>query len=135
MRDRLATLLESELDVLVAYLFGSHARGVAKDGSDVDVAFLLDEASDHSDRQLELLADIQGAAAPARADLLLLNEAPAAVGYRVLRDGILLVCRDPVAQVRHFVKTVNEYLDMAPMRRMIEDGQRRRLAGGRFGRP
>ncbi len=67
--------------------------------------------------------------------MVLLNGAPVALAYRVLRDGRLLVCRDEGARVDHWVRTVVRYLDMEPFFRTFEEGLRHRILEGRFGRP
>jgi uncharacterized protein len=131
LRERLA----EEPDVLVAYLYGSHARRTAGPLSDVDVAVLLREDADRLSRRLDLIATVAEATGQDAADVVLLNEAPVALGYRVLRDGVLLVSHDERARVRYAARTVDRYLDMAPMRRMYAEGTRHRLAEGRFGRP
>lgn len=131
--ERLRRQLAGEPGVLVAYLYGSHARDRAGPLSDVDVDVLLDEDEDE-DRRLELTAAITHAVAPARADVVVLNNAPLPLAYRVLRDGALLVSRDDRARVEHWVRTVDRYLDMAPARRLLADGTRNRLREGRFGR-
>lgn len=132
---RIRARLEAEPDVLVAYLFGSEARGTAGRRSDVDVAVLLREDADVARRHLELIAAAGEAIGGRDADVVVLNEAPAALGYRVLRDGHLLLSRDERARVAHWVRTIDRYLDMAPMRRTLAEGLRHRLAEGRFGRP
>ena len=76
----LAARLEAEPDIAVAYLFGSRARGNARPNSDVDVAVLLDGGVDTHRRQLDLMATLG-----ANVDLVILNDAPPALGYRVLR--------------------------------------------------
>ncbi|MGH3666223.1 MAG: type VII toxin-antitoxin system MntA family adenylyltransferase antitoxin [Egibacteraceae bacterium] len=125
----LAARLAGEPDVIVAYLFGSQARGTARPGSDVDVAVLLAERADGHQRQLELMAALGG-----RADVVVLNDAPVALAHRVLRDGVVLVCRDDRVRVSHWARTVDRYLDTAPLRRMVDAGLRHRLREGRFGR-
>lgn len=132
---RLAERLWDEPDVAVAYLYGSTARGTPGPLSDVDVAVLLSGDGNHHRRRLELIGLVSEVVSSDKADVVLLNDAPPAFAYRVLRDGRLLVCRDEGARVRHWTRTVVRYLDMAPMRRVLEEGQRQRLAEGRFGRP
>jgi predicted nucleotidyltransferase len=132
LTERLRCLLAGAPGVLVAYLYGSHARGRAGPLSDVDVAVLLD--SDDEERRLELTAAIAHAVVPARADVVVLNDAPLALSYRVVRDGTVLVSRDDSARVEHWVRTVDRYLDMAPARRLLAAGTRNRLREGRFGR-
>jgi predicted nucleotidyltransferase len=132
LTERLRHLLAGAPGVLVAYLYGSHAREQAGPLSDVDVALLLD--GDHEERRLELTAAIAHVVAPARADVVVLNDAPSALSYRVLRDGTVLASRDERARVQHWVRTVDRYLDMAPARRLLAAGTRNRLREGRFGR-
>ncbi len=48
-------------------------------------------------------------------DILILNQAPPALRYAVLRDGVLLFCRDRQALIESRVRTVNEYLDFKPI--------------------
>ncbi|MPZ89133.1 MAG: hypothetical protein GEU81_13910 [Nitriliruptorales bacterium] len=126
----LSARLAAEPDVLVAYLFGSRARGTARPGSDYDVAVLLTEGADAHRRQLEMMAVLGDGV-----DVIVLNQAPIALAYRVLRDGKLLVRRDERARIEHWARTVDRYLDSAPLRRALDAGVRHRLEEGRFGRP
>jgi predicted nucleotidyltransferase len=128
LADRLATLP----GVVTAYLFGSHARQTAGPLSDVDVAVLLDR--DSATSELDVIAATRQAVAPRRADVVVLNDAPAALAFRVLRDGQLLIDKDEQRRVAHHVDVVDRYLDMAPMRRTLEAGLRHRILEGRFGR-
>lgn len=132
---RLRVLFEGEPDVVIAYLYGSHARGTAGPGSDVDVAVLLRRGADLPRRHLELIASVASVAGSKRADVVLLNEAPVALAYRVLRDGVLLVSNDDRERIAFWTRTVDRYLDMEPMRRALAAGLRHRLEEGRFGRP
>ncbi len=132
LTERLRRLLSDAPGVLVAYLYGSRARGGAGPLSDVDVALLLD--SNDEERRLDLTAAIAHAVAPVRADVVVLNDAPLPLAYRVLRDGVVLASRDDRARGEHWVRTVDRYLDMAPARRLLAAGTRNRLREGRFGR-
>lgn len=137
LTEKLRRVLSDTPGVLVAYLYGSHARGRVGPLSDVDVALLLDrDLFDRGDeeRRLELTAAIAQVVAPLRADVVILNDAPVALSYRVLRDGTILASRDDQARVQHWVRTVDRYLDMAPARRLLAAGTRNRLREGRFGR-
>lgn len=133
--ERLRTRLEAEPDVQVAYLYGSTARGTDGPLSDVDIAVLLDGSSDPWQRRLDLIAAVGKIVGEQRADVVVLNDAPPTLAYRVLRDGELLACRDESARVRHWVEVVDRYLDMAPVRRRHASALRRRVQEGRFGRP
>lgn len=81
------------------------------------------------------MADLAEVSGRERVDVVILNGAPVALAYRVLRDGRLLFSRDERARIEHRVRTVDRYLDMEPFRRVQEQGLRDRLREGRFGRP
>jgi hypothetical protein len=104
--------------VVLAYLFGSHARGRAGPLSDVDVAVLLAGAPT-DDRcfgaRLEIIGGLMDILHANDVDVLVLNQAPAALRYRVLRDGQLLFCGAEQARIDFTVRTVGEYLDLKPM--------------------
>lgn len=135
LEERLRATLQRHARVLVAYLFGSTARGRAGPLSDVDVAVLLAEDGDPFPAYLDLVGELGSVVGPDRVDVVLLNDAPVALAYRVLRDGRLLLCRDEAARVEHWVRTVLTYLDMEPLFRIFDEGLRHRIREGRFGRP
>lgn len=132
--ERLARRLQREPDVLAAYLFGSAARGTAGPLSDLDIAVLLSDGADTAGRQLDLIAGIGETARSESVDVVILNDAPVMLAYRVLRDGRLIFCRDETARTAHWARTVDRYLDMEPLRRTMAEGLRHRLEEGRFGR-
>lgn len=134
-RERLAAALDRE-PVAAAYLFGSQATGAPGPLSDVDVAVTLAHHSDEAAANLryELLAAASEALGTDEVDLVLLDHAPPLLCHRVLRDGALLVDRDPRSRVRFETRALLEYLDTAPLREGLAAGRRSRLAEGRFGR-
>lgn len=132
--ERLRSALAADPDVVVAHLFGSFGRGRAGPLSDVDVAVLFRDGADEG-AKARVSADIASAVSPIRADVVVLNDAPVALAYRVVRDGQILLSRDEHARIDFWVRTVDRYLDMAPARRILEDGLRHRLRERRFGRP
>jgi predicted nucleotidyltransferase len=98
------------------YLFGSAARGTARAGSDIDVAVLFDTRPPRTlngprfviEGELERALGVP-------VDLVVLNDAPVDLRTRVLRDGRLLVERDPSARIAFEVRTRNEAFDLEPV--------------------
>ncbi|MGQ0624553.1 MAG: type VII toxin-antitoxin system MntA family adenylyltransferase antitoxin [Sporichthyaceae bacterium] len=129
---RARAILGRQSDVAVSYLFGSRARGDERPGSDVDIAVLCG-TGDLDD--LALLADLSSALSPLNVDLVVLDDAPLELAYRVLREGIALTCVDEVLRVRFKARTIDRYLDMAPARAILAAGTARRIEDGRVGRP
>jgi hypothetical protein len=134
LQDTLRAVVERHQEVLVAYLFGSVARGTSGPLSDVDVAVLLSDGVDPFAAQLDLMGDIASAIRSDEVDVVVLNTAPVSLAYRVLRDGVLLLSRNDVARIRHRVGVIDRYLDMEPFRRVQSVGLHHRLQEGRFGR-
>ncbi|CAN5909012.1 hypothetical protein BH23ACT2_BH23ACT2_28640 [soil metagenome] len=129
----LTGVLDAQGDVVAGYLFGSYGRGTAGEHSDVDVAVLF-EAAPTLDHRLTVRAELAAMVAPRRLDLVVLDDAPVALAYRVLRDGILLVGTDDGRRIRHAATVMDLYFDMAPMRRTLATGVANRLREERFGR-
>ena len=101
-----------------AYLFGSVARGSAGPRSDVDVGVLL--ADDPPRTLAGLLLDLeddlrQRLRLPIQ--LVVLNRASVDLVHRVLRDGRLLLDRDPSRRIAFEVRARREYFDLLPVLR------------------
>jgi predicted nucleotidyltransferase len=105
-------------EVVAAYLFGSVARGEAGPASDVDVAVLLspEPSPVYASLELRLEGDLERALARS-VEVVVLNLAPIDLVHRVLRDGILLLDREPSTRVRFEVRARNEYFDLLPFLR------------------
>jgi predicted nucleotidyltransferase len=121
--DRLGRYFATLDEVVLTYLFGSHAHGQAWGQSDVDVAVLLENRPDDDrcfDMRLEVIGGLMNLLDTDEVDVLILNQAPPALRYAVLRDGVLLFCRDRQAMIEFRVRAVNEYLDFKPILRRHE---------------
>ena len=105
-------------DIVAAYLFGSVARGDDVAGSDVDVAVLYqcDPPPTFDGLPLRLEGDIERLLGRP-ADVITLNTAPVDLCARVLRDGVLLLDRDPPARIAFEVRTRNAWFDLQPVLR------------------
>ncbi len=105
-------------DIVAAYLFGSHARGAARDDSDVDVAILVrgEPTSTLEGLGMDVLTELERQLG-CPVDLVVLNRAPTDLVHRVLRDGRLVLDRDRSARIAFEVRARNEYFDMRPILR------------------
>jgi len=105
-------------DVVAAYLFGSRARGTARDRSDIDVAVLVrgEPAATLDGLGMDLLVDLERTLG-CRVDLVVLNRAPWDLVHRVLRDGRIVLERDRSARIQFEVRARNQYFDTQPILR------------------
>ncbi len=102
--------------IIAAYLFGSVARGTAGAWSDVDVAVLYTAAPPATLEGLPLdLEDRIEHLVNRPAQVIVLNTAPVSLVHRILRDGVLLLDRDPSARIRFEVRARNEFFDLQPI--------------------
>jgi predicted nucleotidyltransferase len=106
---------DHEPPVITAYLFGSWARGTARAGSDVDVAVLFAASRPRTLMGLptELEASLSSSVGRNVQVIDLMRASPDLV-HRVLRDGQLLLDRDPSARIRFEVHRRNQYFDVLP---------------------
>jgi predicted nucleotidyltransferase len=117
IRKAVSSVLSAEAAVSLGYLFGSAARDKLTPLSDIDVAVLLDGRPETRPEVLDRLAEALTRSLGTDAiDLVLLNAAPPPIRYRVIRDGLLLVCRDQSIRERFESDTVRRYLDFKPLR-------------------
>lgn len=105
-------------EAAAVYLFGSVARGDAGDASDVDVAVLFrsEPPAGLASLALPLEGELERRIGQC-VQLVVLNRAPVDLVHRVLRDGVLVLDRDPGARIRFEVQTRNEYFDLLPLLR------------------
>ena len=110
---KLASIFEDEKNILVAYLFGSYARGYETVQSDVDIAVLLSEVPE---KLLEYYLNLERKLAEALekdVDLVFLNDAPPLLKYQVIKYGRLLFSRNERIRVTFEAKSLSEYLDFS----------------------
>ena len=125
--EALCELLRCSEAVVCAYLFGSAAKDRLGPLSDVDIGVLLNE-NDSSDDVLVVLEAELSRCLPGRTlDLISLTHAPCHLAYRIIRDGRLLVNKDPAAKEAFEVRAITGYLDFKPMRDLLLHGTRRAI--------
>ena len=105
--------------------------------SDVDLAVALRgglEASARWRKRLDLIGDACARLGTDTVDVVVLEDAPALLGHRVLARGRLLCERDPRRRVQVAERVMRQYLDEAHLRAVLDAGLGRRVREGRFGR-
>lgn len=114
---RLGEVLGRFSEVAAAWLFGSRARGTAREGSDVDVAVLLNAGVDPSDPSLLgaiALAAEEAAGAPVDLVALDLASQGPVFCHKVLAEGVRVVDHDRARRVDFESEVSSRYLDYRP---------------------
>lgn len=133
----LAKAWRSDSDLGAVYLFGSRARGDAQPSSDVDLAVILRAGLEGDERwrkRLELVGAASELLGTDAVDVVVLEDAPSALGHRVLRDGRLLFELDPHRRTAVAEDIMRRYLDEEYLRRELDRGLAERVRERRFAR-
>lgn len=129
LEQRLRRVLARHSGLRVAVLFGSHARGTARAGSDVDVA-VLPASGDLSLSQEHQLATELERAAGAAVDLVRIDRASPRLRWRIARDGIVLLSNPAHAASRFLARSGIEHDEMRVLRLDAMRRYRARIASG-----
>ncbi len=113
--------------VSLAYVFGSYARGEADAVSDFDLAVLLDKSGeDLYSAYLDVMLEVQRVLGTERLDLLLLNSAPPAMQFDIVRWGRLIYCRNERVLNDFEMNAIRKYQDTAYLRRVQNEYLKKR---------
>jgi uncharacterized protein len=118
LREKAAELAREFPAIVLVYLFGSQAGGVAGPDSDLDLAILVDHAGDTPEQLACLHYEFARKCPADRVDVLWLNQAPIELAFAVISQGIILFERDVVAsRVEFEAGVMGRYGDYLPVLR------------------
>jgi hypothetical protein len=120
--DDISRVLEHDERIAYAIRFGSTTTGRAHRLSDVDVAIGLRDGRGLSALEVGELAARLEAAAGRAVDLVLLDEAPPGLAYRIFRDGEIITVRDRPTLAARRARAILEYLDFRPIEELCTRG-------------
>ena len=116
-KPKLTSLFDAS-DVVLAYLFGSEAKGTANRESDIDIAVLLSDQipqAEYGQRVVDLNTELIGIFQRDAIDVALLNTAPPLLAFQVVRHGVVIY--DPLHRyVSFYIDAFNQYADTQPLR-------------------
>ena len=112
--DKLAKFFAREREVKLAYLFGSVVEEKTGGLSDVDVGVYLDDSLTGEERfklQLELIAGLTSLLGTEKIDLIVMNDAPTALNFEIIKSNRLLLTRSGFDRVKFEHRVISRYLD------------------------
>ncbi len=107
--------------VVLAYLYGSQARGDIGPLSDVDIAVAFNPDMSKGERfnhLLRLTGELGSVFRRNDVYTVDLAEAPALLRHRVYYDGRLLYCADKATRVCFETQAIRDYVDTEPLRKI-----------------
>jgi uncharacterized protein len=122
MIEALRAVFDSDPRLAYGLLFGSHARGTAGIESDLDIAVAIVGADRFDVLALGELTSRLEAAVGKDVHLVLIDEAPPGLAYRIFRDGQLIAVRDRAMLIRRRARAILEYLDFQPVEELCARG-------------
>jgi predicted nucleotidyltransferase len=120
--DDVRGVLEADPRIAYALAFGSAARHDGRPARDLDLAVGLAGGVHLSVHELgDLLSRLERAAGRP-VDLVLMEEAPPALAYRIFATGQVLLERDRAAMVERKAQAILDYLDFKPVEELCARG-------------
>lgn len=113
---KIKKIFKEDKEVLLAYLFGSQASGLAFTSSDLDFAVLLKEGNTkyYLKKEKELTLKLLELSLGKEIDVVLLNVAGIELVYKVVTGGKLLLSRDDLLRVNFEEGAILDYFDIKP---------------------
>ena len=107
--EKIKKVLEKRPEVLAAYLYGSHAKGYAREGSDIDVAIMMSPnfSGDPYKYQFDLECDIAHAVGDVKVEAILLDNIGYPLKYNASIGGKLFYSRDDIKRAHEEVRIQN----------------------------
>ncbi len=129
--ENITKVLEKESEVLFAYLFGSYAKGIQDEKSDIDIAiYLKDENILEKDPLYpsRLAIKLEKALVEKKkVDVRVLNGSTLRFKSQVLRYGKLLHSKDEKKRIEFETSSLAHYYDFKPHLEMYDAARRARL--------
>lgn len=132
LQGRVVRAVSDDVRVKFIYLFGSRAGGRGQPESDIDLAVWADPPL-----SLREAAELEGLLAArldepdlGEVDLLVLNDAPMWLQFRVLGEGIVIFSRDEALRVSFRERVEKQFLDFRHLHDAYLAGVRTRARAG-----
>lgn len=122
-------------DVLIAvYVYGSFAKGTARNSSDIDLAFVFNEKFYKADpfralQEAELLSAGVSKKMHRAVDVVVLNGCSLGFSYHTVREGACVYEKSSSDRILFEVVVDNKYQDFVPFIEELRDKKRSALIG------
>ncbi len=115
IKQRTAEYFSARPEIKVGYLFGSQAKGEANVTSDTDIGILIEKNKVPKNvaygYKAKIITELINLLKTEKVDLIILNESPLFLRFRIIREGIILCSKDEKRRVEFEVETMRRYFD------------------------
>lgn len=125
---KMAAIFSRFPEIELVYLFGSHAQGVARRDSDLDLAVSA-QSGDYAGLKLNLLEQLSIAGFE-RVDISFFQQATPVLRFQMVRYNRLVYCRPDVSSAALYSRCINEYFDLEPTLRVQRAAYKERILHG-----
>jgi predicted nucleotidyltransferase len=133
----LASFMQTQEEIVLAYLFGSLVNRKRGPVHDIDIAVLISadrlSALDRSEPygiRARLIVEIAGLLGTDKIDLVLLNQASPVLLRQVIGKGRLIYCLSEQERIRFEISSLKRYADTAHLRNIKRLYRRKRIEKG-----
>jgi len=112
--EKIRSLLKKEEKILLAYLFGSAARGEMTSLSDIDIGILFNSginAMRRYDLKLEIMGEISSACGINKIDIIDMEKGSTLLNYNIIKHAKILKSEDENMRVHFETSLLSKYLD------------------------
>lgn len=112
----LKEVLETDKEILFAYLYGSYIYDSIHFESDIDVAVYLmpSNMEEYIKKESKLITALITKLHLDKIDLRILNTAPFLLKYNVIKEGIFIFVRDELERVNFETKVMERFFELKP---------------------
>ena len=127
-KNKLSAIFSRFPEIELVYLYGSHAQGVARRDSDLDLAISA-RSSDYAGLKLDLLEQL-ALAGFERVDISFFQQASPVLRFQMVRYNRLVYCRPDISAAALYSRCLNEYFDLEPTLRVQRAAYKERILHG-----
>lgn len=118
---KIEQVLAKEKDIVSVHLFGSQAKGSARDDSDVDCAILFQKSNVPDGVHLLEMRELLHEELKRDVDLVCLNNASPVISMQIYKYGKLIVNNDQKQYSNYVMNLFTDYFDLKLMRKTMEE--------------
>ena len=113
LEEKIKKTLEKERNILFAYIFGSYARGEARENSDIDLAIYVKRVPKDIFKYESKIASKIEKEIKKQVEVRVLNRLPSLLQSRIMKEGNLVFSKNEKERIKFETFAMSNYLDFS----------------------